>query len=85
VTETGSPLPSTLFAKIAQGQSGGWALFFACALRRFSLMTEFRGALRPVFLSLLAAGALRIVLVERALGALVAGSLIYALVYQYVL
>jgi hypothetical protein len=38
-----------------------------------------------VFVSLLAAGALRIVLVERALLVLVAGSLIYALVYQYVL
>jgi hypothetical protein len=81
----GHPLPSTLWAKVAQGEAGTWARFFEGAGPYLGRLVEYRGGLRPIFGLVLALGVLRVLTRERVWLFFVVGSLLYAFVYQWLL
>lgn len=81
----GVVFPSTLGAKIAQGESGGWLLYFAGAARYLPRLIEYAGPLRFVFLPLLGLGIFRVLTRERVWLIFLVNSVSFALVYQFAL
>jgi hypothetical protein len=81
----GSPFPSTLWAKIAQGDSGGWALYIEGSLRALQGLVPYRGPLGIAFGLLALAGTVRIVRREPIWLLFLGNSVLFALAYQFVL
>jgi len=81
----GAPFPSTLWAKIAQGESGGWPLFFEGAVRDLALLVEYRPGWRWLFGSLVAAGLYRIATREHVWAIWVVNGALFTIAYDLVL
>ncbi len=70
---------------MAQGLSGGWPLFFVGSRKYLVLLDEDNSSLRCFFLPLLGLGLYRAIRVERVWLIYVLGSLLFALIYRFVL
>ncbi len=81
----GAPFPSTLGAKVAQGESGGWPLFVEGGLRDFARMVEYRPGWRFFFGGVLAAGLYRIATREPVWAIFVVNAVLFTVAYQWVL
>lgn len=81
----GSPFPSTLAAKIAQGDSGGWNLFLKGGLGDLARLPEYAAGLAFVFVPIAVLGLYRITRHERVWAIFVVNSLLFAVAYQFVL